>query len=211
MTETVDPPTKLKLRPALGLQYVKPDALPWLQVTAFNKRNSVISNVKVKLTALCLTPQGHDIIYLECCATSTSVAHAIMAAATEQDGTNWAYCPTKDHGFNIHPMVNMRVADTKLALKGHAGLHHFALMAEESSFILADSDATLWRKLRKRMSCPTRDEWGIVLLQQMANAKALLPCESFGLPETIKAYVLELDADATFDRLVGQLVKENGL
>ena len=28
MTETVDPPTKLKLRPAMGLQYVKPDKLP---------------------------------------------------------------------------------------------------------------------------------------------------------------------------------------
>ena len=210
MTETVDPPTKLTLRPTMGLQYVKPDALPWLQVTACSKRGTVLSNVKVKLTALCLTPQGHEIIYLECCATSTSVAHAIMAAATEQDGTNWAYCPTKDHGFNIHPMVNMRVADTRLQLKGHAGLHHFALMAPEDTWILADGMETLWRKLRKRMSCPTKPEWS-ALLPKMMEAGALLECERFGLPDAISVYVLELDADATFDRLCADYVKEHGL
>ena len=212
-TEVEEPPKKLTLRPQMGLADVQADALPWLQVTVKNKRNQPLSNVQVKLTALCITPDEHNIIYAECVATSSATAHAIMAALNEADNTqqNWAFCQTPTQGYNIHPGDNMRVADTKLALKGHSGLHHFALLAQDEDFILARDDQQLWQKLRKKMTCPTQDHWGTVLLPQVLEAGLMVPCESFGLPPGLAVYVLELDSDAQFDELVGSHVREHGL
>ena len=48
-------------------------------------------------------------------------------------------------------------------------------------------------------------------MPQVLDAGALIPCECFGLPEGMCVYVLELDAEQVFDRIVGQMVRENGL
>ena len=212
MTETLEAPTKLELRERMGLANER-DRLATLQVTIKNKRGTPISNVHALLTALVITPDSHSILYLECCATSSAVAHCIMAAIGEQSNTvqEWSFCPTKDRGFVIHPKDGMRVADCKLAVKGHPGLHHFALLDQSGDFILANSDEVLWQKLRKKMSCPTKESWGAELLPRVKEEGCLLECEAMGMPENMKVYVLQLDADAVFDRLVGQIVRERGL
>ena len=211
--ETDDAPTKLELRPQMGLAEATDD-LPRLQVTVKNRKGELISNVHARLTALVIRPDNHDIIYLECVAMASAVAHAIMAACVEQDSTKqtWAFCPSPKHGYEIQPQNDMRVADAKLALKGYSsGLHHFAMMSQDDDFIIADTDEQLWRKLRKKMSCPTKEEWGAVLLPRVRASGALIGCESFGLPDGMSVYVLELDAEQTFDALVCKHVKENGL
>jgi hypothetical protein len=205
-------PTKLELRQKMGLADVTPERLPFVQVTIKNKRGQQLSNIHAKLTALCITPDTHDILYLECAATSTAVAHAIMAAVVEQDNTQqeWAFCPDMTQGFNIHPRDGMRIADTKLAVKGHVGLHHFALMSQGQDFLIADSE-NLWAKLRRKMSCPTYDAWGTVLLPKVKDAGVLLLCESFGLPNGMAVYILDLNAEEQFDKIVGEYVRRNGL
>jgi hypothetical protein len=266
--EVLEPPAKLELRPQMGLaNWNARDDYPWLQITAKKRNGQLLANVHARLTALVIRPDTHGILYLECAATSTSVAHAIMAAAVESNNTvqTWAFLPFKPGsrgtGYALHP-PDLRVADTKLQLSGHSGLHHFAMLSQSDDWILADSDACLWAKLRKKMSCPTKDEWGEVLLPKVLSSGALIECEAFGLPSTqtpctkceglgrvpgdstqctcatghapcshctdgepceqcdgsgrertggMKVYVLELDAETTFDHLCGDLVTERGL
>ena len=196
----------------MGLANVREDRLPLLQVTVFNKRRQPLSNVNAKMTALVITPDSHDILYMEVAAASSVVAHAIMAAVVEHENTlqDWGFCPDKTHGFKIHPRDGMRIADVKLAVNGHPGIHHFALLAQEG-YLIADSDEELWRKLRKKMSCPTRESWGTDLLPKVKESGALVMCESFGLPDNMAFYVLQPDADVVFDGLVGELVRGIGL
>jgi hypothetical protein len=214
MTEAeVEAPVKLELRPKLGLAAAHIGALPWIQVKVKNKKGQSLSCIHSRILSLVVTPDTHSILYLECVSTSSAVAHAILAASVENSGTvqKWSFCPDKRHGFDLNLPDTMRVSDLKLSLKGHAGLHHFALISQEGSFIFSDSDEQLWAKLRQKMGCPSKPEWITKMMPKVMEAGLLLECETFGLPVGMKAYILDLDSEATWDRLCGEHVRRNGL
>ena len=211
MTEEAVAPVKLELRPKLGLAEHS-GALPWIQVQVKNKKGQSLSCIHSRILSLVITPDTHSILYLEAVSTSSAVAHAILAASVENSGTvqKWSFCPDKRHGFDLNLPDTMRVSDLKLSLKGHAGLHHFALISE-GSFIFSDSDEQLWAKLRQKMGCPSKPEWITKMMPKVMEAGLLLECETFGLPPDMKVWILDLDAEATWDRLCGEYVRHNGL
>jgi hypothetical protein len=212
MVETAEPTAKLELRPKMGLTESLLDKLPWLQIQTKSRKNGApMSNVQARLLSLVISPDEHQILYLECLATSSSIAHAIMAAAVETSTSQqWAFCPTQREGYTIYPGSDMRIMDLRIALRGHSGLHHFALMSQET-FLIASDQNQLWSKLRKLMGCPTLDSWKDALMPKVMASGCLLVCEKFGLPQGMDVYILDIDAEATFDRLCSEHVRERGL
>lgn len=213
--EVEDQPKKPELRPLIGLADVSVNALPRLHIVVKNKKGELIAEPEVALTALVVSPHGHEIIYLEAVSTSTVTAHSVLACAVENPGSiEWSYRKKGqrqyESGIRIHEPDAPRVADVKLALKGHSGLHHIVIMDRGESFLIARDDETLWMKLRKQMTCPTLSHWGADLMPQVHEAAILLKCESFGLPPGLNVYVLDSEAGAKFDALVGKYVREKG-
>ena len=177
-------PVKLELRPRMNLAAER-ETLPLLRVQVTNKKRQPLSDTFSRIVSLVIRPDNHQLIYLEAVATSSSVAHAIMAAVSE--GTDnvcatFGFYETKANGWAINLPSEMRVADCRVSLRGHSGLHHIALLSQDSDYIISDSPAQLWAKLRQRMGCPTKESWGEKILPQLLESSALLECESYGLP-----------------------------
>jgi len=198
---------KLKLLPLMGLAEVSDDNLPWLQLTIRNKKGEVASNLVARLTSLAITPDRHNILYLECVAHSGEAKEIIDAAADYSELQAWGFLPTRDSGFVIHPQNNMRVSDVLL----ENGLHFVAMLSQEEDFIIAENHEQLWQKLRRRMSCPTQAEWGGDMLPLVFKTDMLLRCETFGLPEGMEVYILQSDSEITFDELAGKMAWQKGL
>ena len=77
--------------------------------------------------------------------------------------------------------------------------------------MLAPDDATLWRKLREKMSCPTLDSWGDALMKKIHRSGMLLECEAFSVPEGLRAFVLAENAQEKFDLLITTHVGRVGI
>jgi hypothetical protein len=84
----------------------------------------------------------------------------------------------------IQPPESPRLANVRLAVPGWSRQsHHVAMLDRSGDLMLAPDDATLWRKLREKMSCPTLEGWGDALIPHVHLSGLLLSCESFGTPD----------------------------
>jgi hypothetical protein len=120
-------------------------------------------------------------------------------------GTNGDY-------IELLPPESPRLANVRLAVAGWSRhIHHVAMLDRSGELLLAPDDETLWQKLREKMSCPTLAEWGKALMPEIHHSGMLLECESFDVPEGLRAFVLSANAALTFDSIVSEHVCSVGL
>jgi hypothetical protein len=85
------------------------------------------------------------------------------------------------------------------------------MLDRSGDLLLAPDDATLWRKLREKMTCPTLAEWNAALMKSVHRSGMLLECESFGVLAGLRAFVLTPDAQSIFDSLISEHVRRAGI
>ena len=198
----------------LGLNEFSLAVLPRLEVKVSNGQGEVIGHVETQLTALIVSPLNH-VLYLEAACTSDSGAHALMGAVSDPRGVAEFrfFQPGKgDEYTEIHPPDSAMVNDVRLAVTGWSRhVHHVAMLDRSGELLLAPDDETLWRKLREKMSCPTLSEWGTAVMPDVKDSGLLLECETYGIPEGYKAFVLAPDAEPSFDDIIAAHVRVVGL
>ena len=189
----------------LGLAELNPTELPHLEVVVRNTKSEIIANVGAQICALIVSPQNR-VLYLEAVSTSDAGAHALMGSVSDPRGVvEFRFYRAGESGdyIEIQPPESPRLANIRLSVPGWSRhVHHVAMLDRSGDLMLAPDDATLWRKLREKMSCPTLAEWGTDVMKKISSAGMLLKCEAFGTPEDLRAFVLSADAQAIFDRLI---------
>jgi hypothetical protein len=184
------------------------DALPKLHCLVANG-DTIRADLVVCMPAAILA--GERLYYFEVAAMADSTAHAIAGALSESRidatwqirggpfGSDWKRVELKGH-FTIR--------DTRLEVPHFKGrLHHVAALDTSGDLLLADNEATLWAKLRTRMSCPTLDGWGVETMPRILNSGLLIPAISHGIGTDLKAYILAPDAAQLFDQIIGAHVR----
>jgi hypothetical protein len=202
--------------PKLGLAELDRAEIPHLEVIAFNAKDDIIANVAAQIVALIVSPLQNRILYGEFACTSDSGAHALMGSASDPRGTvEFRFSRVGDGEYvEIQPPESPRIANVRLAVPGYSRhLHHVAMFDRSGELMLAPDDETLWRKLREKMTCPTLEQWGTVVMNEVyrSGSGALLECEAFGVPEGLRAFVLGKNAQEVFDGIISEYVCSNGL
>lgn len=195
------------------LSEICPDsALPRLGMTVISK-GSVKADLAADMSAGVLA-EG-KLYYFEIICTANSTAHAIAAAIT--DDKIDADFRIKGQPFtkeweDIELPENMNIRDSRLMVEGWQGrfLHHVAAYDRTGEILIVDSDETLWRKIRQKMSCPTLDHWKDDLIPRIRTSGMLIPATTFGVAENLSAFILEKEASKKFDNLISDFVRESG-
>jgi hypothetical protein len=204
-TETIEVPT-------LGLADLA--GLPHLEVVVRNAKHDIVASVGSQLVALIVSPMNR-VLYLEAVCTSDAGAHALMGSVADQRGAvEFRFYRAGADGdyVDIQPPESPRLANVRLAVPGWSrSLNHVAMLDRSGDLMLAPDDTTLWRKLREKMSCPTLDEWGGIVMKRIHGSGMLLECEAFGVPGGLKAFVLAADAQDAFDSIVTEHVRAIGI
>ncbi len=199
--------------PRLGLADLA-ENLPHLEVVVRNAKHDIIANVGAQILALIVNPQNR-VLYLEAVSTSDAGAHALMGSVSDPRGAvEFRFYRAGETGdyVDIQPPESPRLANVRLAVSGWSRhVHHVAMLDRSGDVLLAPDDATLWRKLREKMSCPTLQQWGSVLMKRIHASGMLLECESFGVPEGLRAFVLAANAQDIFDAIIAAHVRSIGL
>lgn len=198
----------------LGLGNLDSTELPHLEVIVRNAKHDIVANVGAQLAALIVSPQNR-VLYMECVCTSDAGAHAVMGSMSDPRGNVemrfYRAGVTGDY-VEIQPPESPRIANVRLAVPGWGrSLNHVAMLDRSGELMLAPDDATLWRKLREKMRCPTLEEWGEELMKTIHSCGMLLGCESFGIPAHLHAFVLAEDAQEIFDGVISEHVGRNGI
>jgi hypothetical protein len=200
--------------PKLGLADLSEAELPHLEVIARNTKGEIIASVGAQLVALIVSPQNR-VLYLEATSTSDAGAHALMGSVSDPRGAvEFRFHRAGEAGdyAEITPPESPRLANVRLAVPGWSRhVHHVAMLDRSGELMLAPDDATLWQKLRERMSCPTLEKWGAAVMGEIMRSGMLLECEAFGVPERLRAFVLASDAQALFDAIIARHVKSTGI
>jgi len=198
----------------LGLTDLTEAELPHLEVVVRNTKSEIIANVGAQICALIVSPQNR-VLYLEAVSTSDAGAHALMGSVSEPRGVvEFRFYRAGDSGdyIEIQPPDSSRLANVRLSVSGWSRhVHHVAMLDRSGDLMLAPDDATLWRKLREKMTCPTLAEWGVALMPKIHKSEMLLECEAFGVPKEMKAFVLGPDAQTSFDEIVSEYVRSCGI
>lgn len=202
-----------KVLPKLNLSDITKDSLPCLDVNALKSAHKVMAHVKASLTALVISP-ARKILYFEAICSSSSTAHAMMGCLTNAfDGSIvWKYLPPGEHyyGTTLSALLEPKIVDSRHKIKGWGNIHLFSAIERDGEMIAACDDERLWLKLRQRMSCPTLADWGDAIMPRVHELGVLSVCESFGLPDGMKPYVLSANANNIFDDIVGEHVRSIG-
>ncbi|MEI6233997.1 MAG: hypothetical protein WCT04_13155 [Planctomycetota bacterium] len=205
MSTTVDP----EAVPKLGLAELNPTEIPHLEVVARNSKSEIIANVGAQICALIVSPQNR-VLYLEAVSTSDAGAHALMGSVSDPRGAvEFRFYKAGEAGdyVDIQPPTTPRVANVRLSVSGWSRcIHHVAMLDRSGDLMLAPDDATLWRKLREKMTCPTLAGWGTTVMTKVHRSGMLVECEVFGAPEDLRAFVLSPNASEIFDRLIAEHV-----
>ncbi len=200
--------------PKLGLAELNPTELPHLEVVVRNTKSEIIANVGAQIVALIVSPQNR-VLYLEAVCTSYAGAHALMGSVSDPRGAvEFRFYRMGESGdyIEIQPPESPRLANVRLAVPGWSRhVHHVAMLDRSGDLMLAPDDATLWRKLREKLTCPTLEQWGGALMKKIHGTSMLLECESFGVSEGMKAYVLAENAQVTFDSIIAEHVRSAGI
>lgn len=200
--------------PKLGLAELDPTELPHLEVVVRNSKSEIIANVGAQVVALIVSPQNR-VLYLEAVSTSDAGAHALMGSVSDPRGVvEFRFYRAGETGdyIEIQPPDSPRVANVRLAVSGWSrSIHHVAMLDRSGDLMLAPDDATLWRKLREKMTCPTLEHWGGALMPMIHKSQMLLECEAFGVPDGLRAFVLSADAQAAFDAIIASHVRAKGI
>jgi hypothetical protein len=200
--------------PKLGLADLSEAELPHLEVIARNTKGEIIASVGAQLVALIVSPQNR-VLYLEATSTSDAGAHALMGSVSDPRGAvEFRFHRAGEAGdyAEITPPESPRLANVRLAVPGWSRhVHHVAMLDRSGELMLAPDDATLWRKLREKMSCPTLENWGGAVMKEVYRSGMLLECEAFGVPEGLRAFVLASDAQASFDAIISGHVRSTGI
>ncbi len=199
------------IRDELG-EILPDSALPRLGLSVISK-GSVKADLAADMSAGVLA-EG-KLYYFEVICTASATAHAYAAAITDEKiDADWRIKgqPFTKEWSDIELPESMNIRDTKLSVEGWHGrvLHHVAAYDRTGEIVIVDSDETLWRKLRQRMSCPTLEHWGTTLIPRIKTSGILIPALTFGVAENLSAYILEKEASKTFDALVSEYVRECG-
>lgn len=154
------------------------------------------------------------LFYFEVAATSDSTAHAIAGALSENRvDAQWQIKggPFSTDWKAVDVASHMLIRDCRLEVPNYRGrLHHVAALDTSGELILADTDQTLWRKLRQRMTCPTLAQWGGALMPRIHRSGMLVRATCYGMDDSLTAYILAADAGAAFDRLISGHVRQIG-
>jgi hypothetical protein len=200
--------------PKLGLADLDESHLPHLEVVARNTKGEIVADVGAQIVALIVNPQNR-VLYLEATSTSDAGAHALMGSVSDPRGAvEFRFHRAGESGdyVEIMPPESPRLANVRLAVPGWSRhVHHVAMLDRSGELMLAPDDATLWRKLREKMSCPTLEAWGTAVMKEVHRSGMLLECEAFGVPEGLRAFVLAGDAQALFDAIIARNVKSTGI
>src|SRR5471030_2767984 len=172
--------------PKLGLAELESTEIPHLEVVARNAKHEIVANVGAQLVALIVSPQNR-VLYLEAVSTSDAGAHALMGSVSDPRGAvEFHFYRAGETGdyIEIQPPESPRLANVRLAVPGWSRhVHHVAMLDRSGDLMLAPDDATLWRKLREKMTCPTLEVWGTALMKEIMRSGMLLEYEAFGAPE----------------------------
>ncbi len=202
------------IAPKLGLAELNPTDLPHLKVIVRNAKHDIIASVGAQICALIVSPQNR-VLYLEATCTSDAGSHALMGSVSDSRGAvEFRFYREGEAGdyVEIQPPESPRLANVRLAVPGWSRhVHHVAMIDRSGDLMLAPDDATLWRKLREKMTCPTLAEWGVALMPVVHRSRVLLECEAFGTPEGLRAFVLSADAQLLFDAIISKHVKFSGI
>lgn len=204
-----DNPADAKPVEKLGLADLPADELPRLEVVVTNTKGDVIAHVEAPLIALIVSPLNR-VLYLEAACSSDSAAHALMGAVSDPRGTtSFRFYRSHEHmkDTELLPPQSASVCNVRLAVPGWVrALNHVAMLDRSGELMLAPDDKTLWRKLREKMTCPTLEEWGKVLMPKIHASGLLMECEAFGVAEGLRANVLTKNAGEVFDSIIGEHV-----
>jgi hypothetical protein len=210
MSTSVEP----EAAPRLGLTDLEPSNLPHLEVVVRNAKSEIIANVGAQIVALIVSPQNR-VLYLEAVSTSDAGAHALMGSVSDPRGAvEFRFYRAGETGdyIEIQPPDSPGLANVRLAVSGWSRhVHHVAMLDRSGDLMLAPDDATLWRKLREKMTCPTLEQWGGALMKKIHNSGLLLECEAFGVPEGLRAFVLSTDSQTVFDGILSNYVRSTGI
>jgi len=199
--------------PKLGLADLDPTELPNLEVVVRNAKHEIIANVGAQICALIVSPQNR-VLYLEAVSTSDAGAHALMGSVSDPRGAvEFRFYKIGEGDYvDIQPPESPRVANVRLAVQGWSRhVHHVAMLDRSGDLLLAPDDATLWRKLREKMTCPTLQKWGVELMKRIHGSGILLECEAFGVPEGLRVFVLSSTAQSVFDEIISGHVHKTGI
>jgi len=198
---------------SLELNGLSSDQLPRLETVVTNAKHETIAHIEAALTSLVLSP-GNRILYLEAACTSDSGAHALMGSVsdTRSNVEFKLFLPSRpDAPIALLPPDAPRISNTRLQVPGWSrAVHHVAILDRAGDLLLAGDDVLLWNKLRRIMSCPTLDGWGKKVMPAVHEAGVLIPCQAFGVPAGLKAYVLAEDAQDRFDEIISTHVRRCG-
>jgi hypothetical protein len=198
--------------PRLGLADLSPTNLPHLEVVVRNVKHDIIAIVGAQIVALIVNPQNR-VLYLEAVSTSDAGAHALMGSVSDHRGAvEFRFHRAGENGdfIEIQPPESPRLANVRMNVAGWSRhIHHVAMLDRSGDLMLAPDDATLWRKLREKMTCPTLEQWGGALMKKIHASGMLLECESFGAPEGLRAFVLASNAQPAFDTLITEFMSNN--
>jgi len=187
---------------------VSADVLPKLHCRV-QRGDTIIADLIVTMPAAILA--DNKLFYFEIAATSDSTAHAIAGALSENRiDADWQLKggPFSTDWKAIDVPAHMQIRDCRLEVPHFRGrLHHVAALDGSGELILADTDQTLWRKLRQRMTCPTLDKWCEALMPRIHRSGMLIPATTYGMDESLTAYVLAPDAAEAFDHIIGDYVR----
>jgi len=200
--------------PKLGLADLDPAELPHLEVIVRNAKHDIVANVGAQIVALIVNPQNR-VLYLEAASTSDAGAHALMGSVSDPRGAvEFRFHRAGESGdyVEIQTPESPRLANVRLAVPGWSRhIHHVAILDRSGELMLAPDDATLWRKLREKMTCPTLEAWGGTLMKMIHDSGMLLECEAFGVPVGLRAFVLAATAQESFDSIIAEHVHRAGI
>lgn len=169
------------------------------------------------------------LLYAECLLTSELTANALMGMACDPKGeVKWFYVPPGEspdgyRNYAIEPPLEASPQNVRIDLRsvlttrslsmptGHAAVHHVSIIERADVLVLSKDDIGLWQKVRERCTCPSMESWGPALAGRLVDAGVVAPCFGFGWPSGLRAHCYTAEADARFDELVSQYVKEHGL
>jgi hypothetical protein len=196
----------------LELASIPSTELPTLEIILRNAKHEIIANVGCQIAALITSPENR-ILYGEFISTSDAGAHAVMGAFSDPRGALELRFYRVGGGDYVEllPPESPRLANLRLAVQGWRQIQHVGIIDSSGELLLAPDDETLWRKLREKQSAPTVASWGEKLMPKIHVSGLLLECESFCLPEGMRAFVLAANAEEIFDSIVSKHVRTTGI
>lgn len=189
----------------------KPQAMPELMVRLKIGRERA-GSISEKLTAAVVGDE--KLWYFEAACSSSSSAHALMAALSdERIKATWYINGIGEYNHQeVKPPANPQIMDQKLKVPGWPNNIHFVACIDTSGeLLLCEKGRQLWMKLRERLTTPTLDKWGEALIRPILKSGMVMEPLCYGLPEKLTPYIVMGDAEAKFDEIVGKHVRGNGL